>query len=258
MALSSPAGQPHPFSIEIMKMVRAYDASRPRSLQKYLGPSEIGSPCPRQLAMKLAGVPEVNQVADPWFPIVGSAVHEWLARMAEWYNDVYLGRAHNPRFIVENRVQVKAREGGYDTSGSTDMYDVDNQRVVDWKIVGTTTMRKVEKGETPQEKAGPQYTVQAMTYGKGWAQSGYPVRSVMIAFLPRSNFLHKMKLVELPYDQSVADAAQDRVAAIDALRTRLQPHLFPAGDCTIWCPFYVPKVELGATSCPGHGEVKDE
>lgn len=258
MALSSPAGQPHPFSVEILRMVHEYDASRPRSMQKYLGPSEIGSPCPRQLAMKLAGVEEINQVADPWFPIVGSAVHEWMARMVEWYNDVYLGRAHNPRFIVENRVQVKATEGGYDTAGSTDVYDVDFQRVVDWKIVGTTTMRKVTKGETPVEKIGQQYHVQAQTYGKGWEDAGYAVRSIMVAFLPRSNFLSKMQLVEVPYDRSVADAAQQRVAAIDALRTKLAPHLFPPGDCTIWCPFYRPKVALGPTSCPGHGSVADE
>ena len=256
MALTGPIG-PHPFSVEIIKMVRAFDASRPRSLQRYLGPSEIGSPCPRQLAMKLAGVEEVNQVADPWFPIVGSAVHEWMATMATWYNDVYLGRAHNPRFIVENRVQVKSEEG-YATAGSTDLYDVDLQRVVDWKIVGTTTMRKVTKGETPEEKVGPQYRVQAMTYGKGWEDAGYPVRSVLIAFLPRSNFLNKMQLVEMPYDRSVADKAQARVATIDKLRQQLAPHEFPAGDCTIWCPFYVPKMPLGPSSCPGHGDVKDE
>lgn len=239
-------------------MVREYDANRPRSLQKHLGPSEIGSPCPRQIAMKLAGTPEVNQVADPWFPIVGSAVHEWMAAMATWYNDVYLGRAHNPRFIVENRVQVPTDGAGYDTAGSTDLYDVDFQRVVDWKIVGTTTMRKVDRGDTPQEKAGPQYTVQAMTYGKGWELAGYPVRSVLIAFLPRSNFLNKMKLVEMPYDRSIADRAQARVQTIDRLRLQLAPHEFPAGDCTIWCPFYVPKVPLGPSSCPGHGDVKDE
>ena len=258
MPLTAPVERVHPFSREIIQMVRAYDASRPRSMQKHLGPSEIGAPCDRQLAMKLAGVPEVNQVADPWFPIVGSAVHEWMARMTEWYNDVYLGRAHNPRFIVENRVKVEARNNGYDTSGSTDVYDVDNQRVVDWKIVGVTTMRKVEAGGTPYEQAGPQYTVQGMTYGKGWVQAGYPVKTVLIAFLPRSNFLNKMKLVEMPFDQAIADRAQTRVAAIDQLRQVIPPHEFPAGGCTVWCPFYRPSYPLGATSCPGHGEVKDE
>ena len=258
MPLTAPVQRQHPFSREIIEMVRLYDASRPRSLQKHFGPSEIGSPCDRQLAMKLAGVPEINQVADPWFPIVGSAVHEWMAKMAQWYNDVYLGRAHNPRFIVENRVKVAAREAGYDTAGSTDLYDVDNKRVVDWKIVGVTTMRKVEKGETPEEQAGAQYTVQGMTYGKGWVQAGFPVETVLIAFLPRSNFLNKMKLVEMKYNEALADAAQARVAAIDQLRQFVQPHTFPAGDCTVWCPFYRPSYPLGPTSCPGHGEVKDE
>lgn len=257
MALSAPEG-PHPFSREIINMVREYDASRPRSMQKHLGPSEIGAPCDRQLAMKLAGLPEINQVADPWFPIVGSAVHEWMAKMAEWYNDVYLGRAHDPRFIVENRVKAEARDGGYTTSGSTDLYDVDYKRVVDWKIVGTTTMRKIEKGDAPRERIGDQYYVQGMTYGKGWVQAGYEVKSVLIAFLPRSNFLNKMKLVEMPFDPEAADRAQARVAAIDSLRQFIKPHEFPAGGCTVWCPFYRPSFPLGETSCPGHGEVKDE
>lgn len=257
MPLSAPEG-PHPFSQEIIRMVREYDASRPRSMQKHLGPSEIGAECSRQLAMKLAGMPEVNQVADPWFPIVGSAVHEWMARMCEWYNDVYLGRAHNPRFIVENRVKVDSKGKGYDTSGSTDLYDVDNKRVVDWKIVGTTTMRKVEKGTTPLERVGPQYYVQGMTYGEGWVQAGYEVKSVLIAFLPRSNFLKKMKLVEMPFDPQAAADAQARVAAIDHLRQVIPPHEFPAGGCTVWCPYYRPSVPLGPTSCPGHGDVKDE
>jgi hypothetical protein len=208
--------------------------------------------------MKLAGLPEINQVADPWFPIVGSAVHEWMAKMAEWYNDVYLGRAHNPRFIVENRVKVAARNDGYDTAGSTDLYDVDYARVVDWKIVGTTTMKKVKRGSTPREQVGEQYYVQGMTYGKGWVQAGFEVRSVLIAFLPRSNFLKNMQLVEMPFDPKAADDAQTRVAAIDALRQAIPPHEFPAGGCTVWCPFYAPSVPLGPSSCPGHGEVKDE
>lgn len=257
MPLESPPG-PHPFSREIIKFVRAYDASRPRSLQKHLGPSEIGAPCMRQLAMKLAGVEPCNDTADPWFPIIGSAVHAWLATALDWYQYAVLGcTPDNPRFIIEQRVHADS-EGGYSTSGSTDVYDVLHDRVVDWKIVGTTTMRKVMKGTTPEEMVGPQYHVQGMTYAKGWKQRGFDPQSVLIAFLPRSNFLHKMQLVEMPVDYAVADRAQERVAAIDALRRVVPPHQLPAGGCTIWCPFYRPGVPLGATSCPGHGDVKDD
>ena len=257
MPLSAPKG-PHPFEREILKFVRAYDKSRPRSRQKHLGPSEIGSPCVRQLGMKLAGVEPVNETADPWFPIVGTAVHAWLATALDWYQYNELGcTPDNPRFVIEQRVHADS-EGGYSTSGSTDVFDTLFNRVVDWKIVGTTTMRKVEKGNTPEEKVGPQYHVQGMTYGKGWEQRGFQVDSVMIAFLPRSNFLHKMKLVEMPYDKSVADRAQLRLAAIDEARKLVPPHLLPAGGCSIWCPFFRPKVELGPTSCPGHGDVLDD
>ncbi len=254
MALKAPRGADHPFKLEIIRMVREYDASRPRSLQKHLGPSEIGSGCMRQLGYKLAGKEPVNQSADPWFPIIGTAVHAWLATMLGWYNDVYLGRAANPRFIVENRVNVAAQAGGYNTSGHTDAYDVDNRRVLDWKIVGTTTMRKVTA-----EGSTDQYRIQGQTYGKGWEQAGYPVDEVMICYLPRSNFLTRMQLDVFPYDPAVSDAALARVGAIEKLiQMGVAPESMPAADCTIWCPFYVPKVPLGGSSCPGHGEVKDD
>lgn len=257
MPLSAPIGD-HPFKQEILKFVRAYDASRPRSRQKHLGPSEIGAPCMRQLAMKLAGVEPINQTADPWFPIIGTAVHAWLATALDWYQYNVLGfTPDDPRFLIENRVHADS-EGGYSTSGSTDVYDLQYDRVVDWKIVGTTTMRKVQRGDTPQEQAGPQYTVQGMTYGKGWKQRGFDVREVMIVFLPRSNFLNKMHIVTMPFDQSIADRAQERLNAIDQLRQTIPPHLMPADGCTVWCPFYRPGVELGPTSCPGHGHVKDD
>jgi len=258
MTLTAPTQKLHPFGLEIMQMVRAYDANRPRSLQQFLGPSEIGAPCDRQIAMKLAGIPEVNETADPWFPIIGSAVHAWLADAVVWYNDVYLGRPTNPRFLVENRVKVTAKEGGYDTSGHTDVYDADFKRVIDWKIVGTTTMRKVKNGATPEEKAGPQYTVQGNTYGRGWVEAGYEVKELLICFLPRSNFLKNMQIVQLPFRPELSEQALARVAAIDQLRHFIQPHEFPASGCSIWCPFYRPSYPLGATSCPGHGEAKDD
>lgn len=258
MVLKAPIGD-HPFKREIIQMVRAFDASRPRSMQKHLGPSEIGAPCSRQLAYKLAGAAPVNDVADPWFPIIGTSVHAWLATALDWYQYNVLGHTpDDPRFLIENRVHADS-EGGYSTSGSTDVYDRKFDRVLDWKIVGVTTMRKVEKGETPEEKVGSQYHVQGMTYGKGWEQRGFKPREVMIAFLPRSNFLSKMKLITMQYDRSVADRAQERVGVIESMvKAGIPPESFPAAGCTIWCPFIRPKVELGATSCPGHGEVKDE
>ncbi len=251
---AQPAGY-HPFKREIIRMIREYDASRPRSQQVHLGPSEIGAGCDRQIAYKLAGRPEVNQIADPWFPIIGSSVHEMLARAVGWYNDVVLKRAGDPRFIVENRVKVAAESrGAYSTSGSTDVYDADWERVIDWKIVGTTTMRKVKA-----EGSSMQYRVQGNTYGQGWVQAGYEVKEILICYLPRSNFLDKMFIDTLPFQPELAQRAMERVGNIELLvKGGIPPETFPVDDCTIWCPFYVPNVPLGTNSCPGHGEVKDD
>lgn len=254
MALKAPSGADHPFKLEILRMIREFDASRPRSLQKHLGPSEVGSGCTRQLAYKLAGRPEVNQTSDPWFPIIGTAVHAWLATAMGWYNDVYLDRAGDPRFLLENRVKVAAQGSGYDTSGHTDVYDADYERVVDWKIVGTTTMRKVEKEGSTQ-----QYRVQGNTYGAGWVQAGFPVKEIMIAYLPRSNFLNKMKLDVMPFEPHLAHEALARVGAIEQLvKAGVAPESLPAADCTIWCPFFTPGKPLTGFGCPGHGDAKDD
>ena len=252
MPLQAPLGD-HPFKREIIQIVRGYDASRPRSLQKHLGPSEIGAGCMRQIGYKLAGREPVNETADPWFPVIGTAVHAWLGDAVVWYNS-HIGRDKNPRFLVENRVKVMSRQSGYDTSGHTDVYDVDFKRVIDWKIVGTTTLRdQAKNGDKPQ------YVVQANTYGEGWIQAGYEVKEILICYLPRSNFLTKMPISSLPFTPELAHAALARVGAIERLvQAGVAPESMPASDCTIWCPYLRPKVELGGTSCPGHGEVKDD
>lgn len=55
--------------------------NQPRSQQKLIGPSEIGTSCVRCLARKLAGVEKlppqgINDV--PWLPAIGTAVHTML------------------------------------------------------------------------------------------------------------------------------------------------------------------------------------
>jgi hypothetical protein len=62
--------------------VRAYSANRPRSLQRRIGPSEVGSPCTRRLGYKLAGVEPVNTSGgDPWASFVGTATHAELEQV---------------------------------------------------------------------------------------------------------------------------------------------------------------------------------
>src|SRR5215831_11257485 len=65
----------------------------PRSVQRELGPSEVGHICHRLVVGKMAGEPVTNHVSDPWPSIVGRAVHAWLAE----------------KFLLENTTSKKAR-----------------------------------------------------------------------------------------------------------------------------------------------------
>lgn len=248
--LSAPADKPHPFRETLLTAIRWADASSERSLQQFLGPSEIGTPCPRELGHRLAGTPPVNTDSDPWFAIIGTAVHDWLAWALDMYQRVELKRTgENARWLIEQRVEVD--HPGYPTSGRTDVYDVDLQEVIDYKVVGTKTAKKV-RVDGPSEV----YKSQAHTYGKGWRQRGYPVRGVAIVFLPRSDFLDRTFIWSEPFDESKADRALDRVATYRALlASGVQPHQLPAGgddsEHCVWCPYHKPKVMNGPTSCPG-------
>src|SRR5690606_41586238 len=73
-AAPQPAGPP-PSTVDEMRAVHtALDASRPRPRQTALGPSVLGTPCPRQLAYKLAGLPR-QPTGIPFSPMPGTARH---------------------------------------------------------------------------------------------------------------------------------------------------------------------------------------
>lgn len=251
MVLKSPVDTVHPFAKLAMDMIYWADRVSPRSVQVDLGPSEIGSECPRQIAYKLAGTPEVNNSADYWFAILGTAIHSWLADSLQRYQQQVLGRGvDNPRFLIEQRVLAVGAD--YATPGHTDVYDLDENRVIDWKLVGASSLKKVKAGEIR-----PQYKVQAHTYGLGWTQRGYPVREVMNVYLPRSTFLKNLHVWSEPYNEQVALDALARVAKIDHLRRVVPIGAVPHGECSIWCPFLRPGA-LNDQGCPGHQPSDEE
>lgn len=195
---------------------RAID-NQPRSLQKRIGPSELGTPCSACLIEKLAGHQERRQPGMDWLPFVGSAVHEQLAVVFAAANEG-LPRA---RYLVEAKVSV-GEIGGEDITGHADLYDGLLGEVTDYKIVGDTTLRKA-KG---QGHPGPTYRTQAHLYGRGFVRRGLPVKRVRVAFLPRNaKHLRNAYVWDEPYDESVALKAIERA---DMLARAIQAFGFDA------------------------------
>lgn len=189
----------------------------PRSLQKRIGPSEMGTSCTHCLAAKLAGWQESEQ-GMAWLPFIGTAVHAELERIISDH-EAARNALHTTgaRWLCEQRVTV-GQIGGVEITGSTDLFDVAAGMPVDHKVVGPTKLKKV-KAHGP----GTTYRVQAHLYGRGWVAAGYRVEHVAIWFLPRNDMrgFDGGLLWTEPYQEQIAVEALDRANRLHANLTAL-------------------------------------
>lgn len=218
-----------------------------RSAQTTLGPSEIGTPCDRRLAMALMGVPPVNPGGDGWAAFVGTCTHVGMAEVYTFAN------AGTGRYVVEMPVFLGMPSV---PRGTTDLLDRRDGTVVDWKVMGFSSLKKFkEKG--PSET----YRTQAHVYGLGAERAGEKVRNVAIVGLPRGGFsLDEMHIWTEKYDRKFAQAALDRVEKISnevaaARRVDLSvmqiAREIPTGDDCAYCPFHLKGDKKMEKGCPG-------
>lgn len=223
---------------EAKKKIVDYDSQRPRSMQTELGPSELADPCERKLAFKVSRAGSKNSGASRRAAIIGTAAHDMMERAL----------ADDPDWVVEKRVQI----GGV-TAGKSDalwlpfkeliyreslppIVRIVDGIVVDWKFPGDTTVTKVKRDGHP----GVQYEGQAHSYAKGWAEKGYPVKYVAIAFLSKN--MEDKDLIWIDYyDEEKAQKVLDRYVGIrDDVRAGRKPIDFPktTGRNCIYCPYF--------------------
>ena len=180
----------HELYDEIDGMRGGYD----RSLQRSIGPSELGTDCDKCFMRKMAEIPKSVHDNGSWKTQVGTYVHAGL----EADFDRMFG--HLGTRIAEGELTID-EYGGRILRGHCDMF-VPNLRedqpqtdafgvVVDWKIPSTdedkrtgklkpsATMAKVVAG-----KIGRQYLAQSMAYGHGWVRKGYNITHVVVFYIP--------------------------------------------------------------------------
>jgi hypothetical protein len=241
------------------EVLTALDASRPRSRQTALGPSELGTPCQRQMAYKLAGVPrQLPDKRPPWAPMQGTAMHGLMEEALRFHNG-QLGRA---RWVIEERLHMDD-----EITGSGDAFDTDTGTVVDWKYVGVTALRKVKRKTVPNEQLiSPTYRVQGHLYGYGHARAGRDVRWVRFVLLARSHDYDDSAEWTEPYRPDIAEDAIGRYHATKTLIAGLplaaNPALWavvpaaPSEDACAWCPFRRAGGPADGTGCPGNTQSK--
>lgn len=188
---------------------------QPRSLQKRIGPSELGTPCDHCLAAKLACWQQTEN-GIPWASTVGTAIHELLEDFV-WKHNLKTEAAHprQPfRYFTEQTITV-GTIGDTPITGSIDLLDVLTGSTVDWKCVAKTSLDKYRRNGPSQT-----YRVQAHLYAKGCNDAGIPVERVSICFLPRaSNNFYERHWWSEPYDPQIAANALTRA---NQLNTNLE------------------------------------
>lgn len=199
--------QEPPLWDEIRHIIDKSIASQPRELQTEIGPSELGVDCVHCLAAKLAGWQQHRTPA--WLPFIGTSVHARLQAMFDQRADdglfPYTGEDNVTELVerwrTEHKVTVgylQGLHGGYNITGSIDLWDRQTNTTIDWKIVGETTLKQVREHGPSQ-----QYRVQASLYGIGVTHEpgGWTITRSCIYYLPRNRpSLDQGIPVELPFD----------------------------------------------------------
>ena len=241
---------------ELRDVLIGYDASRPRTMQVRLGPSELGTPCQQQIARKLAAAPRRPVDAPMWAPFQGTAVHAEMEHVVAHWNTA-LGRQ---RWLAEDSLTIDE-----EIRGHGDAYDLDTHMVVDWKHTGTTALKKLGQakraGRPPAAQVSQEYRVQAHLYGLGHERKGRPVRWVRLVLLARSWQFDDSDEWTEQYDPEIAFKAMDRYYAtkelLAALDVAANPEMVtavpvtPSSDACKWCPFHRPGKPTDWAGCAG-------
>lgn len=247
---------PQQLGDELLAIITNAIANQPRTLQKRIGPSEIGHPCARRIGYKLLGAPDLNpNQGVAWKPFIGTAMHHELEHVFDKFNQAYmLTTGGQERFMVESKV-CAGEINGEDIEGHTDLYDRATATVIDWKVVGPAPLKKYRK-----EGPGSQYRTQGHAYGRGWRRKGLPVDQVMIVFLPRNDELHKTYIWSEPYDEQVAVDGFTRAEGIAAMTKHIGTgclDLLPTANAYCYrCPYYRAGSMDLTKGCPGDPEAE--
>lgn len=186
-----------------------------RTLQKNIGPSELGEPCERKLWCKAHGVPPVRTLEPSHAANVGTGIHMWLEqRMEALYGNT-------GRFMQETPIEYRG------ITGHADVYDRLKKRLIDYKTVTKARLGTLRKTRV----VPPAYRIQAQTYAAGLIEAGFEVEEISIIFIPRDGNTLDVAAFNLEVDRDVADEAIDRLERIIALKNMEDAKSVPSPYC---------------------------
>jgi hypothetical protein len=217
---------------ELIKAVTASSKGSSRSLQKQVGPSEIGG-CRRKTWLKINGYQSTNPNTLRLSAIMGTAIHTYIQEAFERQDPF------KERYILEGEFEYEG------LMGHVDMYDKENCEVVDWK-----TVKKTNLTYFPSK----QQRMQVQLYGYLLTKNGTEVKTVTLVAIPRDGDERDIVYHSEPYDESVALAGLAWLKEVQEMKEAPAPEK-DAFFCQHYCNFYD---KTGTVGCTGKGKAEAE
>lgn len=199
--------------------MRAFDASRPRSLQVSVGWSEVGG-CRAAIGYRLDGAFATDE-PDSWAAQRGTSIHEYagpiLAKMFAGYR-------------LEIDTEYRGIPGHADLVGPGDCTDLK-----------TTTLANSKLWADDHSLLRPK-RIQVHGYAAGLVDAGeLPADcTVRLLVIPVDGTFADWWAYEEPFDRSLADEGADRLGQVEAMLEAGEtlPKDKPYAWCETWCQFF--------------------
>ena len=206
----------------LLHVLHAQDASRDRSLQTEVGPSEIGG-CKRKVWYRLNAQPHTNENQSKLAAIMGTAIHAAIEEAIGALDP------EGKEYLVETEVAFG------DMKAHVDLFVPSTGAVIDWK---TSKIKNLSYFPSNQQRW------QVQLYGYLLTKNGYQVNTVNLVAIARDGAEKDIKVHTEPYDETMALAALSWLANVKASTTLPEPEK-DQSFCKDYCQYYDATEEMG-------------
>ena len=206
----------------LLSVLHEKDASKSRSKQTQVGPSEIGG-CRRKVWYRLNDQPETNENLSKLAAIMGTAIHAEIEKAIEAVDP------NGEKYKVELEVEYN------DIKAHIDLFIPETGDVVDWK---TVKVKNLSYFPSSQQRW------QVQVYGYLLAKNGYAVNRVSLVAIARDGDERDVKVHTENYDESMALEALGWLAAVKEAAEAPAPEK-DASFCKSYCQFYDASGQMG-------------
>ena len=208
----------------LLHVLHAKDASRDRSMQTEVGPSEIGG-CRRKVWYRLNAQPHTNENQSKLAAIMGTAIHTAIEDAIGSLDP------EGKEYLVETEVAYG------DMKAHVDLFVPSTGAVIDWK---TSKIKNLSYFPSNQQRW------QVQLYGYLLSKNGYEVKTVNLVAIARDGSEKDIKVHTEPYDETMALAALSWLANVKASETLPEPEK-DESFCKDYCQYYDASGEMGCT-----------